>query len=731
MLAPGRNRPPRLRHGSMPNLFGLAFCALMVVVFAQSKSIGDTDNERFLEQIEPILAESCYECHGYGTAEGSVTLDRFESIEQARSEPKFWWRALRMLQAGLMPPPDSGSMESEQRQQLLDWIKNDVFLFHPNQPDPGRVTLRRLNRIEYRNTIRDLLGVDYDTMNNFPPDDSGHGFDNLGDVLSMSTLHLEKYIKAAETISQRAVPKPSQAKAHRQFFGGEVPASAEEKREFTAKFLSSFATRAYRRPVDDETIDRLANLTLATHIEDDESFEEAISQSITAVLSSPRFLFLVEQSEAPDHEPHSLVDEYSLASRLSYFLWSTMPDEELFRLARENTLRENLPQQIDRMIADPRWGQFVSQFAGQWLHSRDVEHFTVQVPDILRRDDPPNPKLAKLLKRLLTLRMIPSRDRTKQQRRELKNVSKKYHKATAKYRDIDHAKYRALKSFMRQETELHFEHVFHEDRPLLELLDCNYAYLNQSLAEHYGIEGVQGAEFRKVELPADSPRGGVLTQGTMLVTTSNPNRTSPVKRGLYILENILGVPPAPPPPNIPALPDVPFPADENVPTLREALAKHREDPLCSSCHNRMDPLGLALENFNALGAWREAERGKPIDPSGTLITGSTFNGIRQLKQILATQHQRDFYRCVTEKLLTFAIGRGLEYYDVQTVDAIIHQLESEGGKSSVLLRGIIASAPFQQRRNELTSDAQAASEPFSPSPSARQYADNPNTTVRQ
>jgi hypothetical protein len=237
-----------------------------------------------------------------------------------------------------------------------------------------------------------------------------------------------------------------------------------------------------------------------------------------------------------------------------------------------------------------------------------------------------------------------------------------------------------------------------EDRSVLELLDGNYAFLNEKLAQHYGIKGVEGDEVRRVELPADSPRGGLLTQGTFLAVTSNPTRTSPVKRGLYILDNILGSPPPPPPPNIPTLEAAGERIKGHAPTVRELLDQHRRDPLCHSCHARMDPLGLALENFNALGMWRDTENSRPIDASGTLLSGETIDGIRQLKKILAEQHRLDFYRCLTEKMLTYALGRGLDYYDEHTVDIIVARLEKNQGKFSELLSGIIESAPFQKQR---------------------------------
>jgi len=255
---------------------------------------------------------------------------------------------------------------------------------------------------------------------------------------------------------------------------------------------------------------------------------------------------------------------------------------------------------------------------------------------------------------------------------------------------------------MRRETEMYFEHILREDLSLLELIDSNYTFLNERLAEHYGIEGVEGDEMRRVELPPDSPRGGLLTQGTLLVVTSNPTRTSPVKRGLYILDNILGTPPPPPPPNIPTLEQAADQVTDRQPTIRELQEIHRRDPLCHACHARMDPLGLALENFNALGMWRENEQDRPIDASGTLLTGETFGGVRDLKKVLKEEHRLDFYRCLTEKLLTYALGRGLEYYDEHTVDQIVEKLERDGGKFSTLVTGVIDSAPFQRQRRAET-----------------------------
>jgi hypothetical protein len=260
-----------------------------------------------------------------------------------------------------------------------------------------------------------------------------------------------------------------------------------------------------------------------------------------------------------------------------------------------------------------------------------------------------------------------------------------------------------LRSNLRSETDLYFSYIMHQDRDVAEFVDSDYTFLNGRLARLYGLDepGVRGEDLRKVTLPPDSPRGGVLTMGSVLAVTSNPTRTSPVKRGLFILDNILGAPSPPPPPNIPPLENSESEIAGHPPTLREALSVHRTQPLCASCHDRLDPPGLALENFNALGMWRDNDRGQPIETSGQLITGETFQNVRELKHILATRHRVDFYRCLTEKMLTYALGRGLEYYDVETVDQIVDQLQKDNGRFSALVTGVIESAPFQKSRTSM------------------------------
>lgn len=610
---------------------------------------------RFRIQVRPILETYCYGCHGNGASEGGRTLDSFASDDAMLADRKLWWAVLKNVRAGIMPPAGEERPNDDERRRLLEWIEFDVFGIDPKNPDPGRVTLRRLNRTEYQNTIRDLTGVEFDTWDAFPADDTGYGFDNIGDVLSVSPLLMEKYLQAAETVADAAVPDrvphPDDStrlkkKYRRIFTSGPPPDEPAARDNYAREILAVFARRAYRRPVDEPTIHRLAKIAKATYEAPNQTFEAGVTNAITAVLSSPRFLFRTENvGESPVDEKYPLIDEHSLASRLSFFLWSTMPDEELIGLADRGELRANLRATVKRMIDDERSEEFIKNFVGQWLRSRDVERFETDL-------------------------------------------------------DFSHDLARA----MSRETEACFEYIMHENRSVLELIDSNYTFLNERLAEHYEIDGVEGREMRRVELPENSPRGGVLTQATLLVVTSNPKRTSPVKRGLFILDNILGSPPPPAPQNVPRLEEAAAAITDHKPTVRELQEQHRKDPLCHSCHARMDPLGLALENFDELGRWREREHQRAIDPSGELLTGEKFHDVRELKRILKNERRLDFYRCLVEKLLTYALGRGLDYHDEYTVDKIVDQLDREGGTFSVLLTGVIHSSAFQrQRRTEKAS----------------------------
>jgi hypothetical protein len=775
----------------------------------------------FKHDISPILEDYCYECHGDGMARGKLAFDELSDADLT-GKPELWFEALNNLRSSIMPPAGKPRPTPEEEKRIADWIKYSAFGIDPADPDPGRVTIRRMNRIEYGHTVRTLLGVDYPSEAEFPPDDTGNGFDNIGDVLSLSPLLLEKYLQAADIIITGVVPQSSRVTpvsiangrdfrdfdpargfeapegedgdrpegadegrplgygenisvAHtftapkdskyevafnlaikgpfnfdpgrcritvridgqpsfdepfgwfdhkaiqfsrdvtwkagphevaiaitplppadmpvgapgpgfeekqrlevhiqsvqvkgpfdvasrglppdyRRFFTrGEPPSSHSKRDRYAREILGDFATRAFRRPVDEATLTRLVKLAREVDASPGGTFEVGISRAMMAILASPRFIFRIEHPDPADSGARfPRIDEYSLASRLSYFLWSTMPDPELLALAAKGQLRDNLHAQVERMLRDKKSEACVRNFTGQWLQARDVEFVPINARAVLGL--PP-------------------------QKRGDKKV------------DFDGDTRRA----MRSETEMVFAYIMKGDRSILELVDSNYTFLNESLAKVYGIPGVTGKAMRYVELPADSLRGGVLTEGTVLTVTSNPTRTSPVKRGQFVLENILGTPVPPPPPNIPAL-EAAKSAFDHEPTLREMLAVHRANKLCQSCHARMDSVGLAFENFNALGNYRTLDAGQKIETGGKLISGEEFADVRDLKRIITHARKDDFYRCMTEKLMTYALGRGLEYYDVESVDRVVTSLGRDNGRFSTLLMGVIDSAPFQRQR---------------------------------
>jgi mono/diheme cytochrome c family protein len=419
------------------------------------------------------------------------------------------------------------------------------------------------------------------------------------------------------------------------------PAKASDEEGCAERILSALMHRAYRRPVT--SVDLQKPMGFYKESRKGEDFEAAIETALSAVLVSPQFLFRVEQDPvgvAPNTTYR--VSDLELASRLSFFLWSSIPDEELLKTAERGKLSEPgmLEQQVRRMLADPRSRNLVSNFAGQWLYLRNLESAT---PD---------------------LRLFPDFDDN-------------------------------LRQAFRQETELFFESVLHEDRNVLDLLKADYTYLNERLAKHYGIPNVYGSRFRRVTLDKDSKRGGLLRQGSILTVTSYANRTSPVIRGKWILENMIGTPPPPPLPNVPALKDNAVSATLSV---RERLAEHRASAVCASCHNMMDPVGFSLENFDAVGRWRTLEEGKPIDITGGLPDGSTFEGVSGLEQGLLNRPEL-FVGTLTEKLLTYALGRGVEQYDGPAVRKIVHDAKSREFRFSSVILGVVNSTPFKMRRS--------------------------------
>jgi mono/diheme cytochrome c family protein len=650
----------------------------------------------------PVLEAHCFECHAEGAKKGGVAFDSFASETELLADASLWHRVLKNVRAGLMPPPESDPPDAGQRAHLQQWIKTEVFRLDPARPDPGRPVLRRLNRTEYRNTIRDLTGVDFRTEEEFPSDDTGHGFDTIGEVLSVSPMLLEKYLDAARTIVAQAVPvqsPPDQSPSYRRWFPREVPGDTDGRRAYARERLSAFATRAFRRPLTDDTADRLTTLAETVWSQPGQSFEAGVARAMEAVLASPRFLFREEFTAPLDAgQSHPRLDEFSLASRLSYFLWSTQPDEGLMRLAGEGRLRAQLDSQLQRMLNDDRARAFSRNFVGQWLQARDIEGVPIDARFVLQRELKPDPEAEQARTRFLELRRKPEESLSAEERDEMERMRAVFRQSFGRFRDAEFRN--DLRRDMRRETELYFEHVLRENRPLTELIDSDYTFLNDRLAKHYGVPGVEGPDLRKVVLPPESPRGGILTQGTMLAVTSNPTRTSPVKRGLFILDNILGTPPPPPPQNVPALEDANGRDRAPDTTLRANLEKHRADPKCASCHNRMDPLGLAFENFNAMGQWREIDRGHPIDAAGQLVSGESFSGARELKKFLVSNHRDTFYRCFIEKLLLYTLGRGLDHRDETTIDQLLETLNGADGRPMALLQAMVASDAFQRRRHQ-------------------------------
>lgn len=792
---PSKRRPdpnPRRRLLDRISLTTAAVAVTVTVMFAfrgHASSAGERARPRrvatdaaFESDVVPVVQDYCLDCHGEDDPEGGVSLHDLRSPERVLENRKAWEKALRMLGIDGMPPRDYDPRPTDdERKALVEWL--DLKLYHVDcdlVDDPGRVTIRRLNRTEYNNTIRDLLGVDVRPADDFPSDDVGYGFDNIGDVLSLPPLLFEKYVDASERIAEAAVQteplskrrqrfqadqlnttgaahpgdggflamhssgsvyreqdvepageyiirvealadqagpevakmeirvdgkpvKVHEIKGHRQWGAYEVsrhlaagsrrieaafindyynreaqnprdrdrnlavryvelqgpmnvatsevhrrivfarPTDAKTVEQAAGEIFRRLMPRAFRRPVDEAEVDRIVKLVqFAT--ERGDSFERGVQAGLRAVLVSPYFLFRIEIDAEPGNaKAHHRITDFELASRLSYFLWSTMPDDELFRLAKDGRLHEpeQLDGQIARMLKDPKADALVENFASQWLNLGNLVEVT------------PDPKLFP--------GFTPE-----------------------------------LRADLVRETQMFARTVFREDRSLLAFLDADFTLANERLAKHYGIDGVKGDRFRRVSLP-DGQRAGVLTHGSILTLTSNPNRTSLVRRGKWILDNVLGIELPDPPANIPSLED--GAKQSGAASLREQLKIHREDPTCASCHDTLDPLGYGLENFDAIGRWRDKSEGKPVEAGGTLPGGESFSGPIEFVEILK-KREHDFAELVTRKMLTYALGRGLELPDSCTVDEIVADLQENDYRFSVLVRGIVRSRPFLMRRGD-------------------------------
>jgi mono/diheme cytochrome c family protein len=738
----------------------------------------------FRAATQSLFEHTCSQCHQGPDADGGFDVGRYTSLESLASDRPGWERISSKLRSGEMPPKGIARPQ-DQIARLLRLLDGEFARIDASaEPDPGRVTLRRLNRTEYTNTIRDLLGVEFRADQNFPADDSGEGFDNIGDVLTVSPVLMERYLAAAEQIAERALateplpqpvkfeyslklenlrrldPSTVEARHHVDYdaeyelvvglqgqrpegakpvllglwldgkkllsksvetkasglvyfdpyseerfrvplaagdhtlrlgFIGDRYIEALPKEKLTdnkankwpsilhivgpfaspqekpsrkrilvcdpesgaacvEKILSRLARRAYRRAVSPSEVAELRQFFDMARA-DGRSVEQGLALALQALLVSPHFLFHVERDRYRS-EPgrvYRITDE-ELASRLSYFLWSSLPDDELLAAGIEGRLGEpaQLDAQVQRMLRDPRASALAQHFAGQWLEIRNLDSITPD-PDKFPAWGP------------------------------------------------------ELRDAMKTETQQFFGWMLSNDRPIGEFVDARYTFLNDFLARYYGIQGVKGPEFRRVKLTG-SERGGILSHASVLSVSSYPTRTSPVIRGKYILQNLLGAAPPPPPADVPALDEQ---AVATSASLREQLELHRSNAVCASCHSRMDPLGFGLENYDALGRWRSEDGGQPVDSSGVLPSGESFTTPAQLRQLLKGMLP-DVARCLTEKMLTYALGRGLQSYDKPALRKITTRVAASGYRLQTLVHEIVRSVPFRSRRAELPPEARQA-----------------------
>ncbi len=744
------------------------------------------------EQIGKLVQTYCVTCHNENLKTANLLLDQAITSDIA-DNPASWEKVVRRLKARSMPPIGMPRPEEDEYQYIISRLESGLDRYATANPNPGRSVPHRLNRAEYANAVRDILDLEINVEELLPNDPaSGHGFDNIADVLTLSPLLMERYISAAKIISRLAVGdlnQPAQVKtylladdldqeervndslpfasrggnAFEHYFpvdgeyivrvrlnsipvgiyagkidgfakpqqlevrldnalverfkvGGDAdddvileararvkagmrhigvsflkdttkaelirkyrrdgeyggatvelvevdgphnisgvgntpsrqkifscqPERAREESGCARQIISDLATLAHRRPLTESDVQRLEALYEAGREQGD--FESAITLAIQGILISPDFLFRVEKDpEGAEPGIAYTINDLEFASRLSFFLWSSIPDKELMALAIDGQLRDQevLKAQIQRMLEDPKSNALTQNFASQWLHVRNL--------DLL---SPPDP---------------------------------------AFFPDFNEN----LKTAFKKEIELLFSHVIEEDRSILDFLSSDYSFLNEQLASHYGIEGVHGAHFRKVDLP-DETRWGLLGKGAVLTVTSYATRTSPTLRGKWVLSNILGTPPPPPPPDIPSLKEDPVSMKMS---MRERMEQHRTNPVCASCHSLMDPLGLALENFDGVGAFRKANSDKsPIDASGVLPNGKEFNGAAELREAL-WEGREQFIGTFVERMLTYALGRGLEYYDMRAVRKIIRESAKQDFRLLSVVMQVVQSQPFQMRRS--------------------------------
>lgn len=591
----------------------------------------------FASNIAPILDKYCTSCHNPDDDEGNLDLESMLRVENAALYPDLWDKVAKAIKMDIMPPPRKRKRpDTLERALLRGWALQTAWLWDQGKmgTDPGRTTLRRLNRNEYNYTIRDLFGLNIRPADNFPEDSAGEGgFDNDADALFLPALLMENYFEAAAKIADTILSDIR----YRQVY-----LRNESRDEYGAERVFAYWTsHIYRRHVEDDEIERLVEVYMAAR-EDGLKHDEAMRDPLVLMLVSPSFIYRSELPIAGGGKTVGLT-EFELASRLSYFLWASKPDLELFKLANEGRLSEPevLEGQVIRMLQDEKSRALSMHLGGQWLGWEKLRGTA-------------NPD-------------------------------------TTKFPMFDFA----LRVDMYRESSNFFDHLLRENGSLYDLIDSDFGFLNERLAKHYGVSGVEGSHFRKVKFNNPN-RGGVLGMGSVLVSSSMPLRTSPSIRGAFVLDHLLGDPPLPPPMDVEQLPS----DDSGLKTLtfRETIEEHRDNPDCRACHAQIDPLGFGLENFDAIGRWRTTQNGAPLDTSGVTPEGEAFSGPVELKQLLFTRKDQ-FTRNAVGKFLSYALGRELTPYDRAVTRRITDQVMADDGSMHSLIMAVVTSHPFLNRQN--------------------------------
>jgi cytochrome c553 len=617
-------------------LAGAGLLALLSTSAAAATS-ADEASLAFDKELLPVLQDRCMDCHDAEMKKGDVDFDLLLEQGSLRHDIRLWGKVREQLRAGTMPPKPKPPLDPAQRDTMLRWIQRNeeaVLTMPATQPGPART--RRLNREEYGNTLRDLLGIAKRPGDGCPADGAGgEGFANSADTLMLSPLLIEKYLDAAGA----AIKEVWERRELRTRLLAPVTSDKLPPDKGAELALRPFLLRAYRRPPTEDDVQALLGVFRQTW-QRQPNWDEAMRTMFKAALVTPKFLFIEDTPHANAKEPRRL-DSFEMASRLSYLLWSSMPDDELLKLAGEDKLQDDavLEAQVRRMLADGKAQAFTKDFAGQWLRFGEV--FNSVDPDCRHAPDFNG--------------------------------------------ELRQAMYDEIFAFSDQ--------LLRKNGRVLDFLDSDYTFLNERLAKVYEVPGVQGKDMRQVNLP-NNRRGGITSMAAILAYTSYPQRTSPVLRGKWILEQLLGTPPPPPPPNVGLLPE-----DKKAvmaTTVRQRLEAHRNKAVCAGCHARLDPPGFALENFDIIGKWRDSDNGKPIDATGTMTGGRNFATPAEFRRLLL-EDKALFVRSLCTRLLGYATGRSVELHDQPTLLRLEKVLLDSDYRSEPLLIALVKSVPFRSR----------------------------------